>query len=150
MIDVFTGQYEFLSNFFVDASGYCAEVEYQALKAVTDEDREYVRQSYRFSKARIPREAKKRGKKIKLRADWEKIKLEVMEAVVRTKFLSEVMKQLLLSTSHHKLVEGNWWHDTFWGVCSGGMRVNRCPGHPPEGENHLGEILMKVREELKK
>lgn len=43
----------------------------------------------------------------------------------------------LEATGDSLLVEGNWWHDTFWGVCNG------------FGENNLGKLLMKIREELK-
>ena len=41
-----------------------------------------------------------------------------------------------------ELIEGNNWHDVFWGKCS-------CPRCNGGGQNHLGKILMKVREELK-
>jgi predicted NAD-dependent protein-ADP-ribosyltransferase YbiA (DUF1768 family) len=56
---------------------------------------------------------------------------------VREKFKNEELAQLLIDTDDHELIEGNWWHDYFWGVCNG------------KGENHLGKILMDVREELK-
>ena len=149
MIDAFTGRFEFLSNFFVDANGFCAEVEFQALKSTCHQDYDYVRGAYSFSIAKIPREAKRRGRKIKLRDDWDEIKLEVMRGIIETKFSPLVMRNLLLSTGHHKLVEGNWWHDIYWGVCNGSMRVSRCPGHEPQGKNHLGLILMEVREKLR-
>ena len=52
-------------------------------------------------------------------------------------------KGALFNESHFgnrgcNLIEGNtWeWSRTFWGVCNG------------SGENHLGRLLMKVREEL--
>jgi predicted NAD-dependent protein-ADP-ribosyltransferase YbiA (DUF1768 family) len=35
-----------------------------------------------------------------------------------------------------ELIEGNWWGDTYWGVCNG------------VGENHLGKLLMKIRDYL--
>jgi predicted NAD-dependent protein-ADP-ribosyltransferase YbiA (DUF1768 family) len=44
---------------------------------------------------------------------------------------------MLLATDDEELVEGNWWNDTFWGVCRG------------DGENNLGKIIMKVRDELR-
>lgn len=46
------------------------------------------------------------------------------------------LKAKLLETGDAELVESNWWHDYFWGVCNG------------RGENHLGKILMKIRAEL--
>ena len=42
----------------------------------------------------------------------------------------------LLTTGDAKIVEGNTWGDTFWGVCGG------------VGENHLGKVLMRIRAEL--
>lgn len=47
------------------------------------------------------------------------------------------LRSQLLSTGTAELVEGNWWNDRYWGVCNG------------RGENHLGKILMRIREELK-
>ena len=48
-------------------------------------------------------------------------------------------------------VEGNHWHDTYWGVCN-----PEAFGKPPctkgcggTGENQLGKILMRVRDELR-
>jgi len=41
-----------------------------------------------------------------------------------------------LDTGKSELIEGNTWGDTFWGV-SGVI-----------GQNNLGKILMKIREEL--
>ena len=41
-----------------------------------------------------------------------------------------------MATGDAELVEGNTWNDTYWGVCNG------------VGHNHLGKILMQVRQEL--
>ena len=49
---------------------------------------------------------------------------------------SEELAGLLLSTGNAELIEGNWWNDTFWGICRG------------KGENHLGKILMNIRNQL--
>lgn len=84
-----------------------------------------------------PGEAKRLGRKATLRLDWEKVKLTIMEDLLRQKFAWKELKEKLLSTGDEELVEGNTWSDTFWGVCNG------------KGENHLGKLLMKIREELK-
>ena len=61
-----------------------------------------------------------------------------MESLVREKFSQNLdLKNLLLTTNDTELVEANTWGDTFWGRCNG------------VGKNHLGLILMKIREELK-
>ena len=83
--------------------------------------------------------AKKVGRHVDLRPDWEEVKVGIMEEIVRAKFTqNETMKQKLISTARARLVEGNYWHDVFWGV---DLKTG-------EGENHLGKILMKVRAEL--
>jgi ribA/ribD-fused uncharacterized protein len=75
---------------------------------------------------------------VKLRSDWTEIRLEIMEKIVRAKFWQNPhLARKLVATGDQKLVEGNRWNDTFWGVCRG------------VGENHLGKILMRVREELR-
>ena len=57
----------------------------------------------------------------------------------RKKYLQESLKSKLLSTGDCLLEEGNWWGDKFWGV---DIKTR-------EGENHLGKIIMQVREELR-
>jgi ribA/ribD-fused uncharacterized protein len=85
-----------------------------------------------------PGRAKRRGRKVELRPDWEDVKLTVMLILIRDKFTRHPeLTEKLLDTGDQELVEGNWWNDTFWGVCKG------------VGENHLGRILMQVRSELR-
>jgi ribA/ribD-fused uncharacterized protein len=142
MIDSFSGEFRFLSNFA--ASRVEIEIEgrkiiaptvehaYQALKA--------VHPSYRIAilNASSPGNAKGLGKKAECRADWEAVKLGFMETLVRAKFQQNPkLAAKLLATGDAELIEGNWWGDRFWGVCRG------------QGENHLGKILMKVRDELR-
>ena len=84
-----------------------------------------------------PDEAKAKGRKITLRDDWENIKLEVMYEVCKAKFeQNEDIKKELLATGNEELVEISD-NDDFWGLVNG------------EGENNLGRILMRVRNNLK-
>ena len=53
------------------------------------------------------------------------------------------LKQKLLSTCNSFLVEGNTWHDNYWGNCT----CDKCKYK--EGQNKLGKILMKFRKELR-
>jgi predicted NAD-dependent protein-ADP-ribosyltransferase YbiA (DUF1768 family) len=71
---------------------------------------------------------------MQVRKDWNEKKLEFMNWGVREKFKNEELRELLISTGDMTLIEGNAWKDFFWGVCNG------------KGENHLGKILMKVRD----
>ncbi len=131
--------YTFLSNFFeapvtFDGLTYgSAEAAFQAQKCLTEEEK------LPFTEAR-PSRSKGMGRRVKLRPDWEQVKVGLMEEIVRAKFTqNEDLKQRLLATGEKHLAEGNTWGDTFWGV---DLRSGR-------GENHLGRILMRVRDELK-
>ena len=65
-----------------------------------------------------------------------------MEDCLRAKFAIPELKEMLLATGDEELIEGTWWHDQFWVVCY-------FDQHKGEGQNHLGKLLMKIREELK-
>ena len=57
---------------------------------------------------------------------------------------NETLKERLLATGDEYLEEGTTgWHDNIWGNCS----CEKCKNIP--GENRLGKILMRIREELK-
>ena len=82
-----------------------------------------------------PKQAKQLGRKATLRKDWEEVKLEIMEVLVRKKFQNPSLKKKLIATGDQWIIEGNEWGDIFWGVYKG------------RGSNHLGRILMKIRQE---
>lgn len=136
-INSFDEQYAFLSNFYpckVVFEGIefpSSEHAYQASKTLDHSIRVKV------SKVVKAGDAKKIGRTIPLRNDWEKVKIAVMTRIIRIKFKNSKLRRMLLETGDAELIEGNWWGDTFWGVCK---RV---------GENHLGKILMRIREELR-
>ena len=139
MISRFDGEYFFLSNFYqckvvYDGIEYgSAEAAFQAAKT-TDYDTRCI-----FAKLN-PSQAKRLGRTIQLRPDWEDIKFKIMKDIVARKFTQNFdLKQKLLYTGNEKLIEGNSWHDYIWGMnfsCT-------------IGENNLGKILMEVRDELK-
>lgn len=148
MIDKFEGKYRFLSNFYpckIEYQGitYPSVEHYYVAMKVTDEQlingKYYTPADFRemISKVKEPAFVKKIGNKVKIRPNWDKKKLEIMNWVIREKFKDENLKELLLSTGTDELVEGNYWQDFFWGVCNG------------KGQNHLGKILMTVRDELR-
>lgn len=88
--------------------------------------------------AKTPGQAKRLGRKVTLRSDWEEIKLLVMRQAIDRKFtLESAPGKYLLKTGDRLLVEGNSWNDRFWGVCEG------------TGQNWLGVLLMYRRAALK-
>lgn len=137
VIDSFRGDFGFLSNFYeatiyVDGQRYASvEHAYQAFKTADPWSRKLIRE------AKTPGIAKKLGKSVKLRPDWESVKVDLMRDFVRKKFDNPFLAPLLLATDDAELIEGNTWNDTFWGVCRG------------QGQNWLGKILMEVRDELR-
>lgn len=128
----FYGDHFWLSNFAVESDGKTVEHRFQAEKAVTDRDYD------RVLAAATPNEAKALGRKIALRDDWEEVKLDVMLDLLREKFADNPLRWMLTATAGRELVEANYWGDTYWGV-------NERTGR---GENHLGRLLMQVRDEL--
>lgn len=132
-------QYRFLSNFYearVEYGGFAYgsnEAAFQAQKCMTEEEKlpftEYG-----------PGKSKGVGRRVQLRPDWEAVKVGIMEEIVRAKFAQHPeLAEKLLATGDKVLVEGNHWGDTCWGVDT----------RTGQGENHLGKILMRVREELR-
>lgn len=134
----FQGDYRFLSNFHparvaLDGVMYpSVEHAYQAAKTLDHGER-------LLFCAGSPGEAKRNGRKVTMREDWDEVKLGVMRDLVRQKFvLSGPLGDKLLDTGDAHIEEGNHWGDTFWGVCRG------------RGQNHLGKIIMSVREEMQR
>ena len=133
VIDDFRGEYFFLSNFYpveVTYEGYSYKNNEAAFQAQKDLSRreEFINLNPMMSKIK--------GKKVKLRNDWDEVKVSIMEEIVRCKFDQNLdIKEKLINTKGKTLIEGNKWNDTFWGMCNG------------KGENILGKILMNLREE---
>lgn len=138
MIKEFRGQYCFLSNYFpapVMLDGIIYPTNEHAFAAAKTLDHGL---RITISHAVSPGDAKKIGRRLKLRDGWDDMRNEVMERLVRDKFVRNIeLRRQLLDTGIQELIEGNSWRDTYWGVCNG------------VGQNHLGKILMKVRYQLR-
>ena len=140
VIDSFHGKYGFLSNFHPSPIQIklpagemlifpTVEHFYQAMKS------EKVQDWIDIANMPSPGQTKRAGRKLQLRSDWEHTKLVFMENALRAKFQIPSLREQLKATGDIKLIEGNTWGDTFWGVCKG------------QGQNHLGRLLMKIRGE---
>lgn len=135
----FDKEYAFLSNFYpCEVNAYkSAEAAYQAQKCENPADRE------RFT-ALDAGPAKRLGRMVNVRPGWNEMRVDVMRDVVHSKFSSHPELALqLIATGDAELIEGNYWHDNFFGDCV-------CPvcAKTP-GQNWLGKILMDEREALK-
>ena len=143
VIDSFDQEFAFLSNFYPSPITHegveypTVEHAFQAAKTLDQEERERVRA------AATPGTAKRLGRKVALRNDWEQIKIDLMRRLLAEKFKDQKLRSSLLATGRAMLVEGNTWHDNFWGDC----RCQRCGKR--QGANMLGNLLMEVREMLK-
>lgn len=152
MIQKFDGRYGFLSNF------YPCEIEHQGIVYPSVEHfyvamkcngpqfingTQYTPIDFREMISRITYAGavKKLGRKMSVRKDWNEKKLDFMNFAIRQKFEDAALAEMLAETSGQELVEGNMWHDNFWGVCL----CDRCGSN---GKNNLGRILMAVRDEI--
>ena len=127
-------EYFFLSNMYpceITYNGHTFKSVEAAFQAQKDTSRasefEYIR-----GKA-----AKRLGRTVKMRFDWESVKLGIMEEILRIKFSDPELKQKLLAVTE-PIVEENTWHDTYWGVCEG------------KGQNNLGKLLTKIKNDMQK
>jgi len=147
----FTGEYDFLSNFSRAAGEIPVEYGYQARKSLTRDGADWVRA------APGPGEAKRRGRQVPCRPDWDEVKRRVMLEIVLAKFTDPYLGARLVATRGRTLIEGNTWGDRYWGAVAD-TQVPPGAGLLPVwpdwqggiwiGHNWLGRILMMVRDVL--
>ena len=143
IISSFRGDNAFLSNFYtinISIKGKVwksSEAMYMACKTTDSVMHEKIRLTTSAA------QAKRLGKTVRLIDGWEHKKDEVMLKCLRLKFtLNQECKDKLLATGTANLIEGNTWHDNYWGNCT-------CPKCTQiTGRNQLGKTLMQVRSEL--
>lgn len=132
----FEGEYRFLSNFYPCIIKHqsilfpSVEHTFQACKTSSMDKRVEI------SEIKLARDAKRAGRKLKLRKNWERVKDDIMYNLLKKKFETPELRQKLIDTGDAKLVHDNWWNDTYWGICNG------------RGRNCLGKLIMKVRDGL--
>jgi hypothetical protein len=137
-ITEFSGRYRFLSNFHPAAVQYgghtyaTVEHAFQAAKTLEAAERLAIR------RCETPGKAKRAGREVTLREDWDVVRVPIMRSLLEQKFSERnpALMAALCLTAPEQLVEGNSWGDTFWGVCRG------------RGANTLGVLLMDIRARL--
>lgn len=160
-IGVFKGDWGFLSNFSPVVVKLCIDhqgVPHAGLTGDAVDIEEYASvehayQAAKFLDAKIrerfrlpgmePGQAKNYAKYLenqgKVRPDWKQVNLEIMRGLLVQKFTYSILRRKLIATFGAELVEGNWWHDNFFGNCL----CDECQSIL--GQNHLGRLLMEIR-----
>jgi ribA/ribD-fused uncharacterized protein len=144
----FFKEHRFLSNYHVcsiiyeDLEYTSTEAAYQAAKINFSDSRLRTNVERGRIAAMSPSEAKKETHKesfkAMIRPDWDDVKLDIMYEINKYKYTQHPeLGEMLLETGDKYLEETNWWSDFFYGVCDG------------EGENQLGMMLMRIRNEIK-
>ena len=153
---IFRGEYWFLSNMYpcpvaINIAGKdymfsCAEAAYQACKS---DDAMYLKEMSHLDGFA----AKRRGRLVEMtnetRKLWNESREVIMETVVRAKFAQNPALLQKLKLIEGDIIEENTWHDKFWGCCLE-IKANSTTGESEEvliGENKLGKLLMKIRDE---
>ena len=138
-ITMFRDEYAFLSNFYPAVISYRGyqyannEAAFQAQKALSFTEQ----QKFCLSRLTNPADAKRLGRKITLRPDWEAAKMQYMYEICMAKYMQHPdLRLALLSTGDSILIEENQWRDRYWGMVNG------------HGKNRLAIILMDIRNKL--
>ena len=138
MIRKFQGEYRWLSNFAsvqIEFEGKTyPSVEHAYMSAKSKDDAWKKLCASNISAGQL----KQKSYNIIIRADWERIRLDVMRECLGQKFSQNPYKRLLICTGDEHIQEGNNWNDKFWGVC---LKTNK-------GENTLGKLIMSIRESI--
>lgn len=143
-INSFNGENKIYSNF------YPVIVQFEGLNYATVEHAYVAAKSTQFffrkliatlpaNKAGL---AKKRGRDIRLRKDWNEVQIDIMNELLGQKFNQEPFRSKLIATGDAKFIEGNYWHDNHWGDC----KCMSCESI--EGQNWLGRLIMAIRSDF--
>lgn len=141
-VKIFRGDFGFLSNFWGAPLVYqgirypTSEHAYQAQKLGSDPKFNILKMA--IATVETPGKVKRMSRTLKIRPDWEEVKVQIMREIVFEKFAQNPqLAGKLLATGDVRLEEGNGWGDTFWGI------------HKGQGKNWLGRILMETRDQLR-
>jgi ribA/ribD-fused uncharacterized protein len=143
-IKEFKDEYRWLSNFypskikFLGVEFPTVEHAYQASKTSDEDIHKYI------ATLSTPGKAKRYGRTIQMNKSSEMAREITMYWLVCQKFKYPELRKKLMETGYRNIIEGNYWHDNFWGRCF----CKRC--EKIDSENILGRIIMTVRDEIRK
>lgn len=143
MIHEFKGEYKWLSNFepvniTIDGITYpSVEHAYMSAKCDDPEWKKYCSDSNNTAG-----DVKRKSREVKLVDNWDTLKFDIMETCLMKKYRQEPFSSRLINTGNQNIVEGNYFGDTVWGV--------DLKSSPNVGENHLGRMIMLIRNTLNK
>jgi len=139
----FRDEYDFLSHMY-PATVMVSNVEFPSVEnafhaSLTNDPKWFER-----IRLATPQESKGLSKLMPYRPEKLTIQIPIMVGLDTQKFKNHPeLLEKLKSTSNKILIEGNLWHDNFWGDC----QCKKCKNIRPL--NWAGKILMEVRETLK-
>lgn len=131
----FRDEYAFLSNMYYTKIPYegliypSVENAYQASKCINEKDKISF-QTY------TPVEAKRAGKKVQMKEDFNDNRIKIMQELIDIKFINNTNLAQRLTSITEPIIEENTWNDTFWGICNG------------IGENNLGKCLENTKQKI--
>lgn len=138
----FSGEFRFLSNFFMHSVFYKGEEfksnehAYQYRKTDSPMWKEAIKD------CASPSEARKQGRMAPIVDNWDEIKYGLLMDINVVKYQDPILRKKLIETSPYYLIEGNTWHDNYFGVCSCYLCKHK------KSFNNLGKILMRIRSEI--
>ncbi|KAJ3043445.1 hypothetical protein HDV00_005143 [Rhizophlyctis rosea] len=110
------------------------ETFFQLMKSATTSDHEEALAEARgLGSDMTPEHAYAIGRRFAMREDWEGMRVGIMRTAVEAKFRAPELRNLLLSTGNHRLIDLKP-SDGFWGT-----------GHNGDGRNMLGVLVAEVR-----
>ena len=139
VISSFKGEYDFLNNRY-GCSFVWQGIRYNNVESAFHASK-YTDESERKILSRMSADkAVNKSMDFTPSAEWEDCKLNIMESIIMAKFdQNPSLKKRLIETDDRILINGNNKHETYWGVDL----------YSWIGENHLGKILMTIRNKEK-
>lgn len=139
MIKEFQKEYRWLSNFapvkIILSEVIYPSVEHAYMSAKSNDPQWKL---ICADESKTPGDIKKLGRQVKLRDDWDTMKILVMRDCISQKFSQNPYKKLLIATGDEEIQEGNNWGDVIWGI---DLKTGK-------GQNLLGKLIMEFRKTL--